>query len=150
TPSDRPSPPSPGPLRLTLDQTMVRPTLQALFTAAAVAAAAGTPASGRDIAAWPFDGSSLLAGVAGHAATVSGDPAAVIWVSGKDAKSRGAVRLNAKSGAKAALLSVPDPAALTGHADGGSGLTSLTIEVDLKLDRLNGQAQIVRKTDGDV
>lgn len=49
-----------------------------------------------------------------------------------------------------AVLIVPDADVLTGHADGGTGYTSLVLEADVKL-AVSGQLmQIIRKTDGDI
>lgn len=48
------------------------------------------------------------------------------------------------------VLQVGDAASLTGHQQSGKGYGSLTIEAVVKLNSLTGQAQIVRKIDGDV
>ena len=53
--------------------------------------------------------------------------------------------------AEGVCLLVEDDPRLTGHTDGGPGYDTLTIEAEVKLSSLDGQAQIVRKIDsGDI
>lgn len=127
----------------------MNPTWMKLTASTALIAVLGVPAFATQIARWSL--TEAPAGVAYATDAALGLAVSPHASAGNVAHEDGAARLrNPKSGDGAAgLLAAPDHPALTGHADGGAGLQSLAIEVEVKLDSLTDQAQIVRKIDGD-
>lgn len=106
------------------------------------------------VASWVFDQEvqgQIVArdSVGALIATAAGDTAkAVVETQGEAT----GLRLNnqGRSDKEGVVLQVGDAASLTGHRQAGEGYDSLTIEAVVKLNSLTGQAQIVRKIDGDV
>lgn len=113
---------------------------------------AGTVARGGDVASWTFDQAGhnqVLAtdSINGFKVVAYNNPnRAGIVVDGGSACVR--LRNHGLGDADGVVLVVDNDPRLTGHADGADGYDSLTIEAQVKLDHLDGQAQIVRKTDG--
>ncbi|QHI69430.1 exo-alpha-sialidase [Tichowtungia aerotolerans] len=55
-----------------------------------------------------------------------------------------------RSDAEGSIWVIPDDPVLTGHADGGSGYTSLILEADVKPSAVSEQMQLIRKMDGEL
>ena len=113
---------------------------------------ATTVAFGNTIAHWAFEddtGANPITatdGIAGLTGTAYNNTGRITLVPGPDGS---AIRFEnvGLSDAQGATLRVPDNTVLTGHTGGGTGFDSITIEVDIRIGNLFGQAQIVRKVD---
>ncbi|MEI8206628.1 MAG: exo-alpha-sialidase, partial [Kiritimatiellales bacterium] len=100
-------------------------------------------ADAKMVAQWTFENESV-------ADTVSGLTALPLNSSVVQLKD-GVLRLDnqGKPDQDGAALIIPDSPLLTGHADGGTGYTSLVLEVDVKPTAIGDQMQIIRKTEGE-
>lgn len=126
---------------------------QTIGLAGAVACLTVTPlVSGNTIAHWSFEDAAEASpitatdGVAGLTGTAFNNPDRITLVPGPDGS---AIRFQnvGLPDAQGATLRVPDSSILTGHHGGGTGFDSITIEADIRIGNLFGQAQIVRKVD---
>jgi predicted neuraminidase len=115
----------------------------------------GGAARAGDVARWTFDGPAGSGGGPFAVDSVGALPAAghnaarVGRVAGAGGQGTALWLDNARGGRDGGILLVPDAPGLTQKPD-GKPLDSLTIEADIKLDAVGEQAQIARKTDGDV
>jgi predicted neuraminidase len=112
---------------------------------ALIALAVSFSVQGDEVAFWSFDGGSDADTASGLIPLSHEDSEVLVFTNDYlQLKNQG------KDYASGEALMFADSPVFTGHADGGTGYTSLVLEADILLDETGEYMQIIRKTDGDL